>query len=39
MRCLGCCSSGVMESFDVSFRNRIVLVFRDNISVINILYS
>jgi hypothetical protein len=39
MRCLGCCSCGVMESSVVLFHMRVVLVFRDIIYVINILYS
>jgi hypothetical protein len=39
MRCLDCCSCGVMESFVVLFRKRVILVFRDIIYVINILYS
>jgi hypothetical protein len=39
MRYPGCCSCGVMESSDVLFHKRVVLVFRDIIYVINILYS
>jgi hypothetical protein len=39
MRYPGCCSCGVMESFAISFHERVVLVFRDIIYVINILYS
>jgi hypothetical protein len=39
MRCLGCCSSSVIESSNVLFHKRVILVFRDNIYVINILYS
>jgi hypothetical protein len=39
MRFPGCCSCGVMESFIVLFHKRVVLVFRDFIYVINILYS
>jgi hypothetical protein len=39
LRYPGCCSCGVMESSVVPFRKRAILVFRDNIYVINILYS
>jgi hypothetical protein len=39
MRCPGCYSCGVMESSTVLFRERVILVFRDIIYVINILYS
>jgi hypothetical protein len=39
LRCPGCCSCGVMESFNVLFHKRVALVFRDIIYVINILYS
>jgi hypothetical protein len=39
MHCPGCCSCGVLESSSVPFRERVALVFRDNIYVINILYS
>jgi hypothetical protein len=35
----GCCSYGIMESSDVPLRERVVLVFRDIVYVINILYS
>jgi hypothetical protein len=34
-----CYSCGVMESSVVPFRLRVILVFRDNIYVIIILYS
>jgi hypothetical protein len=34
-----CCSHGVMESSAVLLRKRVTLLFRDNIYVINILYS
>jgi hypothetical protein len=38
--CPGCHSSGVMECFAIPFCfERVVLVFRDIIYVINILYS
>jgi hypothetical protein len=39
MRCPGCYSCGVMESSAILFHVRVVLVFRDIIYVINILYS
>jgi hypothetical protein len=39
MPCPGCCSCGVLRSSAVLFRMRVVLVFRDIIYVINILYS
>jgi hypothetical protein len=39
MRCPSCCSCGAMESFVVPFCKRDVIVFRDIIYVINILYS
>jgi hypothetical protein len=35
----GCSSYGVMESFVVPFCKKVILVFRDIIYVINILYS
>jgi hypothetical protein len=38
MSCPGCCSYGVMESSDVSLHERVVVVFRYIICVINILY-
>jgi hypothetical protein len=38
MRRPGCCSCGVMETSDVSFHKIVVLVFRDIIYGINILY-
>jgi hypothetical protein len=38
MRCPDCCSYGVMESFAVSFHKTVVLVSRDAIYVIIILY-
>jgi hypothetical protein len=38
VRCPGCCSCGILESFAVSFHMIVVLVFRDNIYVITILY-
>jgi hypothetical protein len=38
MRCPDCCSYGVIESSAVLFRKRVILVFRDTIYVINILY-
>jgi hypothetical protein len=38
MRCSGCCSCGVMESSAVPFRKRAILVFRDTIYIIIILY-
>jgi hypothetical protein len=38
MRYPGCCSYGVLESFAILFCKRVVLVFRDIIYVINILY-
>jgi hypothetical protein len=39
MRCPGCYSCGVMEFSVVLLHKRAVLVFRDIIYVINILYS
>jgi hypothetical protein len=39
MRSLSCYSCGVMKSSTVPFRKRVVLVFRDIIYVINIIYS
>jgi hypothetical protein len=39
MCCPGCRSCGVMESFTISFRLRVIIVFRDIIYVIIILYS
>jgi hypothetical protein len=39
LRYPSCCSRGVIESSDVLFYKRIILVFRDIIYVINILYS
>jgi hypothetical protein len=39
MRCPGCYSYDVMESSAVLFHMRVILVFRDIIYVINILYS
>jgi hypothetical protein len=39
MCCPGCHSCGVMESSAVPFRLRVVIVFRDIIYVIIILYS
>jgi hypothetical protein len=39
MRCPGCCSCGVMESFVVPFYERVSLAFSDIIYVTNILYS
>jgi hypothetical protein len=39
MRYPGCCSRGVLESSAISFRMRVIFVFRDIIYVINILYS
>jgi hypothetical protein len=39
MCCPGCHSCGVMESSVVPFRLRVVIVFRDIIYVIIILYS
>jgi hypothetical protein len=39
VRCPGCCFCGVMESSVVPFHMRVVLVFRDIMYVINILYS
>jgi hypothetical protein len=38
MRCLGCDSCSVMESSAVLLPKRVILVFRDIIYVINILY-
>jgi hypothetical protein len=38
MCCLGCCSCGVLEYSAVPFRMRVILVFRDNIYVINPLF-
>jgi hypothetical protein len=38
MRYPGCSSFGVMESSAVPFHERVILVFRDIIYVINILY-
>jgi hypothetical protein len=35
----GCYSCGSMESSDVPFHKRVILVFRDIIYVINIIYS
>jgi hypothetical protein len=39
IRCPDCCSCGGLESSVVPFRKKVVLVFRDIIYVINILYS
>jgi hypothetical protein len=40
VRCPSCCSCEIMESSDVPFHfERVILVFRDNNYVINILYS
>jgi hypothetical protein len=39
MRYSGCCSYGVLESSAIPFRMRVILVFRDIINAINILYS
>jgi hypothetical protein len=39
MRCPGCSSCVVKESFIVPFHKRVALVFRDIIYIINILYS
>jgi hypothetical protein len=39
MCCSGCCSCGVIESFVVLFRLRVIIVFRNIIYVIIILYS
>jgi hypothetical protein len=39
VRCPGCYSCGVIESFIVPFRKTVILVFRDIIYVIDILYS
>jgi hypothetical protein len=39
VRCPGCHSCGVIESFTVLFPLRVVLVFRDIIYVIIVLYS
>jgi hypothetical protein len=39
VRCPGCHSYGVIESFAVPFRMKVILVFRDIIYVIIILYS
>jgi hypothetical protein len=39
MRCPGCYSCGVIESSIVLLHKRVVLVLRDIIYVINILYS
>jgi hypothetical protein len=39
MCCPDCCSCGVMEFSAVLFRKRVILVFRDIIYVINIIYS
>jgi hypothetical protein len=39
MHCPDCYSYGVMESSDILFHKRVILVFRDTIYVINILYS
>jgi hypothetical protein len=39
MRCPSCYSYGVKESSAVPFYERVILVFRDIIYVINILYS
>jgi hypothetical protein len=39
MCCPGCCSCEVMESSAISLRLRVVIVFRDIIYVIIILYS
>jgi hypothetical protein len=39
MHCPGCCSCGDLESSVVPLHERVVLVFRDIIYVINILYS
>jgi hypothetical protein len=39
VRCPGCQSCGVMESSAVPFHLRVIIVFRDNIYVICILYS
>jgi hypothetical protein len=39
MRGPSCCSCSVMESSAVPFHKRVILVFRDFIYVINILYS
>jgi hypothetical protein len=38
VRCPDCYSCGAMESSIVSFHKRAILVFRDIIYVINILY-
>jgi hypothetical protein len=38
MRYPGCCSCGVMEYSSVLFHKRVILVFRDIIYVINILF-
>jgi hypothetical protein len=38
MRCPGYYSCGVVESSAVPFRKRLILVFRDIIHVINILF-
>jgi hypothetical protein len=38
MRCPGCCSCSVIESSVVLFCKKVILVFRDIIYVINILY-
>jgi hypothetical protein len=37
--CPGCCSYDVLESSVVPFHKRVILVFRDIIYLINILYS
>jgi hypothetical protein len=39
MCCPGCRSCGVMESSAVPFRLRVIIIFRDNVYVIIILYS
>jgi hypothetical protein len=39
VRCPGCYSCGVIESFIVPFHKTVILVFRDIIYVIDILYS
>jgi hypothetical protein len=39
MHCPGYCSYGVMEFSVVLLHKRVILVFRDIIYVINILYS
>jgi hypothetical protein len=39
MRYPGCCSCGVMESSAILLHKRVILVFRDIIYIIFILYS